>query len=121
MHAQHIHGFTGANVPLVKPSTCPTSAEDTNSDGIISLTEGGEKYGAPQLFLKNASDEFPTANLWGTYLYEMSFTIDISPSAGIAPLDLKTVVLHGLNDPRLTPSTYDGLIPVACGELMEIN
>jgi hypothetical protein len=128
-HAQHFH--IGAQ------GTCPTDADDADGDGFVSVTEGGEYYGAIGTSLTTegdtgpdsglAIDRFPTADD-GTVSYERTFEIskDVQESfaAGTAVL-----VLHGVD--KDGSGAYDGDVvsdldpslpmeataPAACGPL----
>jgi len=110
MHPQHIHGFADDSNAI-----CPTLVADTDSDGLISLTEGLPFYGPVQLSLEVSPGVFPTASVDGTYIYSRTFTLTSAQLAAITPLDMKAVVLHG----KTVGSTYMATLPVTCGELEE--
>ncbi|WP_216209693.1 hypothetical protein [Amycolatopsis aidingensis] len=132
-HAQHFH-IGGAG-------TCPTSAADTNGDGVVSTVEGAPSYGGVGASLTTtgdtspdsalAVDRFPTAPR-GLVRYHRS--MDVSNAVA---RDLRTgnavIVLHGLD---LNGSgTYDGAArssldpslpleataPASCGEALTVR
>ena len=110
VHPQHIHGFADDS-----NATCPTMAADTDSNGLVSLTEGLPFYGPVQLSLEVSPGVFPTASVDGSYFYSRTFTLTSAQLAAITPLDKKAVVLHG----RTVNGTYEITLPVSCGELEE--
>jgi hypothetical protein len=100
-HVQHIH--IGAK------GECPTTAADTDGDGVISTTEGGPSYGAIGATLSTSGDTSPAAGTTlevapsgGSYSYERTFTLD---DATLSSLKAGTavVVVHGL-DPATLPT-----------------
>lgn len=101
-HPQHIHGFTENN----RNSTCPTSAFDTNGDGLIDLGESVPAYGPILLDLA----PMPTADAMGNVRYTRSFTIN----SNLLPLQNRAIVLHGLT----VNGQYVATLPVACGQVM---
>lgn len=107
VHPQHIHGFT------TKASACPTAANDTNGDGIISFAEGLPAFGPVQVDLQ----PYPTpANPAGATQYRMTFVASQVP---FAPSELaqKTMVLHG----DFVGGAYVPGLPVACGTIEPVN
>lgn len=107
IHPQHIHGFTD------KASTCPTLANDTNGDGIISFAEGTPAFGPVQVDLQ----PYPTpTNSAGATTYHVTFVASQVP---FAPSELteKTMVLHG----DFFGGAYVASLPVACGHIVPIN
>lgn len=108
-HAQHIHGFEdGTN------STCPPMEADENGDGLISISEGAPYYGGPLLFLDYEDETFPTANADGFYTYQRTFDI-----AGMSLPNWEdlSVVVHGMNVDVDGEEEYVGTLPVACGQV----
>jgi hypothetical protein len=100
-HVQHIH--IGAK------GQCPTTAADTDKDGVISTTEGGPSYGAIGTTLSTSGDTSPAAGTTLTvapsgdaFSYNRTFTLD---AASLASLKAGTavVVVHGL-DPATLPA-----------------
>lgn len=107
IHPQHIHGFT------TKASTCPTAANDTNGDGIISFAEGSPSFGPVQVDLQ----PYPSpTNAAGATHYRMTFVASQVP---FAPSELaqKTMVLHG----DFVAGDYVASLPVACGQIQPAN
>lgn len=105
-HLQHIHGKEGDAI-------CPPDEADTNNDGIITLAEGVPFYGGVQLPLDMMGGSFPTPTGSGNYIYERTFTLTAQQKADLTTLDQKVVVLHGVEG--------NPTLPVACGELVEVN
>lgn len=107
VHPQHIHGFAAAE------SVCPTAAQDTDGDGIITIGEGAAAFGPVQVDLR----PYPTPdNPAGANHYTRAFDLADVP---FAPSDLpqKTMVLHGL----FVDGAYVASLPVACGEVEAVN
>ena len=100
-HVQHIH--IGAK------GQCPTTAADTDKDGVISTTEGGPDYGAIGATLSTSGDTSPAAGTTLTvapsgasFEYSRTFTVDAASMASIKA-GTAVVVVHGL-DPATLPS-----------------
>lgn len=110
-HPQHLHGFENGN-----NSSCPPMSADTNSDGLISITEGAPFYGPVQLPLSYEDGTFPVADANGWYTYQRTFNIS---GLGIESLDLEdlSLVVHG----RMVNGEYVGSLPVACGEVANLH
>ncbi len=99
-HVQHIH--IGAK------GTCPTTAADMNSDGVISTTEGGPSYGAIGTTLSTSGPTTPAA---GTVLniapsgasfdYSRTITLDAATLASIQA-NTGVIVVHGLDPATLS-------------------
>ena len=130
-HAQHIHGVIGES------ATCPTEAQDTNGDGIVTTTEGAATYGPILVSLTTegemtpddalAVDRMPVADANGNLSYERTFDVDPQVAKNI---DALHIVQHGVdfND----SGAYDGdrksdldetlpaeaTDPASCGELV---
>jgi hypothetical protein len=101
-HPQHIHGFMENN----RNSTCPTTAFDTNGDGLIDLGESVPAYGPILLDLA----PMPTADAQGRVMYTRTFEINTN----LLPLQNRAIVLHGLT----VNGQYVATLPVACGQVM---
>jgi hypothetical protein len=107
IHPQHIHGFAA------QTSTCPTAANDTNGDGVISFAEGTPAFGPVQVDLQ----PYPTpANAGGATHYRMTFAASAVPFTA-SELTQKTMVLHG----DFVGGSYDATLPVACGRVEAVN
>ncbi len=101
-HVQHIHGGAAG--------VCPTPANDTNADGIISVTESAPSYGGILATVTTSGPTSPAEALnlqlggqGGNYAIQRTFTVD---AATLAELEAGRAVfnVHGL-DPATTPST----------------
>lgn len=101
IHPQHIHGFDDSSQNAV----CPTSAQDTNNDGIVDLEEGAVTYGPVQLSL----EPFQTAPN-GRVDFVQTFTIN---KDDLGPLENRHIVLHGMT----VNNEYVPTLPVACGQI----
>ncbi len=107
-HPQHIHGFTDGS-----DAVCPP-ASAAGADGLISLEEGAPFYGPVLVSLNYANGDFPVANSAGKYLYQRTFDMGVNDLPG--PESLVTVV-HG----RMVDGEYVATLPVACGEVYEVE
>ncbi|WP_125610711.1 hypothetical protein [Specibacter cremeus] len=99
-HVQHIH--IGAK------GMCPTTAADTNKDGVISTTEGAPAYGAIGTTLSTSGDTSPAAGtdlavagMGPTYHYERTFTMNAKTIAALQA-GTAVVVVHGLDPATLS-------------------
>lgn len=107
LHPQHIHGFA------TQASVCPTAANDTDGDGIISFAEGSPAFGPVQVDLQ----PYPTpANAAGATHFRATFVADQLPFTASA-LVQKTMVLHG----DFVAGGYVANLPVACGRVEAVN
>jgi hypothetical protein len=104
-HVQHIH--IGAQ------GQCPTTAADTNKDGVISTTEGAPSYGAVGTTLSTSGDTSPAAGTTLTvapsgasFDYSRTFTLDAKALASIKG-GTGVIVVHGL-DPATLSKTAQG-------------
>ncbi|MEZ5216924.1 MAG: hypothetical protein R2715_10155 [Ilumatobacteraceae bacterium] len=105
-HAQHLHLEFGTT------SRCPTAADDTNADGIVTTVEGVPAYGSVKLSLTTsgdsspssalAVDRFPVADANGEYVYERTFTLDPQFAANVTNA---AVVLHGVTSTTAVRTT----------------
>jgi hypothetical protein len=100
-HVQHIH--IGAK------GQCPTTAADTDGDGVISTTEGGPSYGAIGTTLSTSGDTSPAAGTTltvapsgSTFTYDRTITLDPATAASLKA-GTAVVVVHGL-DPATLPA-----------------
>jgi len=107
IHPQHIHGFD------TQASACPTLANDTNGDGIITFAEGSPIFGPVQVDLQ----PYPTPeNAAGSTHYRATFFANDVPFTA-SELTQKTMVLHG----DFFGGSYDPSLPVACGRVEAVN
>lgn len=107
LHPQHIHGFT------TKAASCPTLANDTNGDGVISFAEGLPAFGPVQVDLR----PYPTPeNAAGATTYHVSFVASQVPFPA-SDLTQKVMVLHG----DFVGGSYVAGLPVACGVVQAVN
>jgi hypothetical protein len=131
-HAQHIHGVVGQD------ATCPTSAQDTNGDSIVTTAEGQATYGPILVSLTTqgdmsadtsalAVDRMPVADADGDLAYSRTFAVP----AGLGDdIDALHIVQHGVDfddsgaydgdrkselDASLPAEATD---PANCGELV---
>ncbi len=137
-HVQHIHGlFDGDGNPI--NSVAPTIADDADLDGMVEVLEGVGKYG--DVLLPLSSDGvMPMADSLGRVAFIQSYDLGddsnfFSPvtstdytSADIMPLDLREIVLHGLQIPDGIgagtggeadggPNGYIPILPAAAGDI----
>ena len=107
VHPQHIHGFDA------QASACPTLANDTNGDGIITFAEGSPIFGPVQVDLQ----PYPVpTNAAGSTHYRATFVSSAVPFTA-SQLTQKTMVLHG----DFFGGSYDPSLPVACGLVEAVN
>jgi hypothetical protein len=99
-HVQHIH--------IDAKGQCPTMADDTSKDGVISTTEGAPAYGAIGTTLSTSGDTSPAAGTTLTvapsgasFDYKRSFDLDAKTLASVKA-GTAVIVVHGL-DPAKTP------------------
>jgi hypothetical protein len=104
-HVQHIH--IGAK------GECPTTAADTNGDGVISTTEGLPSYGAIGTTLSTSGDTSPAAGtdlkvagMGGSFTYNRTFTLDAATAASLKA-GTAVVVVHGLDPATLSKAAQD--------------
>jgi hypothetical protein len=101
-HAQHIHGMVGGGHFM-----CPTAADDTNHDGLLTNEEASGEYGAIYLSLTTSGDasarsglvtgRMPVADSRGRIDYRRTFTAAEVPDALLARLSSLHVVQHGID------------------------
>lgn len=101
-HAQHIHGSFGG-----KHFMCPTLADDTNGDGVLTNEEGAGEYGTIFLALttrgdtKPASglsiDRMPVADASGRIQYRRTLPAAQVPATLLQHLSEVHIVQHGID------------------------
>lgn len=99
-HVQHIH--------INGQGQCPTTAADTNHDGVISTTEGAPAYGAIGTTLSKSGDTSPKAGTTltvapsgGSFDYSRTFTLN-SDTMSALTAGKGVVVVHGLDPATLS-------------------
>jgi hypothetical protein len=101
-HAQHIHGSeTGGHY------MCPSAANDTDGDGLLTNEEAAGEYGDVFLALTTrgdtstksglATDRMPVADASGRIDYQRTFTADELPEGLLRHLTELHVVQHGID------------------------
>lgn len=100
-HLGHIHGL--ASPGNVQNSVCPTTAQDADHDNYVELAEGLVTYGPIIIGFGNTDPDMDgTVHFKHTYdLNDPSIYQPGYSKADVVPLDLREVVLHGLNSCRL--------------------
>ncbi|MBO1756921.1 LPXTG cell wall anchor domain-containing protein [Allobranchiibius sp. CTAmp26] len=105
-HVQHIHGPDAA-LGAGGAGTCPTSAADSNHDGLITTGEAGDNYGPILSTLSTApggtGDEksadatnVKIAPGGGSFTYNRTITLSSASQAAITS-GKAVIVVHGLN------------------------
>jgi hypothetical protein len=99
-HVQHIH--------IDAKGQCPTTAADTNHDGVISTTEGAPSYGGIGTTLSTSGDTSPAAGttltvapMGASFSYSRTFTLDAKTLASLQA-GTAVVVVHGLDPATLS-------------------
>jgi hypothetical protein len=99
-HVQHIH--------IDAKGQCPTTAADTNGDGVISTTEGGPAYGAIGTTLSESGDTSPAAGTTLTVApsgsstdYKRTFTMNAKTISALKS-GTAVIVVHGLDPATLS-------------------
>jgi hypothetical protein len=99
-HVQHIH--------IDGMGTCPTTAADTNGDGVVNTTEGGPSYGAIGTTLSVSGPTTPAAGTvlniapsGATINYSRTITLDAKTVASIQA-NKAVIVVHGLDPTKLS-------------------
>lgn len=119
-HVSHIHGLSSGGAPV--NSTCPTIAQDTDSDSFVELAEGLATYGPILIDFMNIDP-----NQDGTIDFTTTITLG---SEGALPLTDRHIVVHGMSVGAVgagTPGEVDGtagyktVLPVLCGEIQRVN
>ncbi len=143
-HAQHVHGaFDEDGNP--SDSFAPGLAQDTDLDGIVEVIEGVAAYGDILLPLTDlSSGQMPMTDANGQLTFIQSYDLgndDLFFSAvtntqysaeDVFPLDLREIVLHGVDVPTgigegtmgEVDGTQDGYVPIlpaAAGEIEMID
>lgn len=109
-------------------SRCPTSADDSNGDGVIDATEGSKVYGSRIVPLDSdlSSDGgvFPIA---ATYKYTQSASFSqMLGNLNLPALDVegKVITIHGVPAATTLPATAQGAkgdFPIACGVILKVD
>lgn len=100
-HAMHLHGIV--NGEDVSASTCPTMADDADGDGVLTVAEGGPKYGGVQLSLTTSGDTSAESAL-AVDRFPSGTTVSYSRAGIPIPDNLKPnlaklhVVVHGIDE-----------------------
>jgi hypothetical protein len=99
-HVQHIH--------IGGKGQCPTTAADTNGDGVISTTEGGPAYGGIGTTLSTSGDTSPKAGTTltvapggGSFTYSRTFKLDNATMTAVKG-GTAVIVVHGLDPATLS-------------------
>ncbi len=101
-HAQHIHGSSGGAHFM-----CPSMADDTDGDGLLTNEEASGEYGKIFMALTTrgdaspesglAMDRMPVADASGHLDYDRTFTPAEVPPGMLAHLEHVHVVQHGID------------------------
>jgi hypothetical protein len=101
-HAQHIHGAMGGGHFM-----CPSAADDTDGDGLLTNEEAAGEYGNVFLALTTRGDtspksgldltRMPVADASGHVDYERTFSADELPKGLVKHLSEVHVVQHGID------------------------
>lgn len=101
-HAQHIHGATGGGHFM-----CPSAANDTDGDGLLTNEEAAGEYGDVFMALTTRGDtspksgldvdRMPVADASGHIDFERTFSADEVPNGLIQHLSELHVVQHGID------------------------
>lgn len=101
-HAQHIHGSMGGEHFM-----CPSAANDTDGDGLLTNEEAAGEYGTIFLSLTTrgdtsansglAVDRMPVADASGRLEYQRTFAADELPKGLLDHLSELHVVQHGID------------------------
>jgi hypothetical protein len=113
-HAQHIHGSAEGGHAM-----CPTQANDTNGDGVLTNEEATGEYGTITMSLTTrggasakdglALDRMPVADAQGRLTYRRTFAPDLVPGALLDQLSHVHVVIHGIDANNNDRYDVDGL------------
>ncbi|WP_372914980.1 PEPxxWA-CTERM sorting domain-containing protein [Sandarakinorhabdus sp.] len=136
-HLAHIHGlFSNGTSGSPVNSTTPTLAQDADGDGFIELAEGLLKYGPIIIDFGNIDPDqdgtinfSQTFNLLDSSIFTGGFGRTDLLGPGLSSLDLREIVIHGMNvAPGIgagTPGEVNGtngylaILPVLSGEITE--
>jgi hypothetical protein len=136
-HAMHIHGlFDEGNDgdPINSIAPLPESDFDDNNDGILTVAEGADAYGAIILPLTESggadSNDFPvgtnidydrtfdfSADDADTLFAEIGDTGENYEVEDLLPLLFRVIVIHGVNQ----DGTYDPLLPALAGAIEPVG
>jgi hypothetical protein len=99
-HVQHIH--------IGGKGQCPTTAADSNHDGVISTTDGAASYGGIGATLSTSGDTSPKAGTTltvaptgGSFTYSRTFTLDAATMSAVKG-GTAVIVVHGLDPATLS-------------------
>lgn len=109
-HPQHIHGLEDATAA----GSCPSLAEDTDGDNIITLEEGLPAYG-PVLLPLEPFPEPGESQVVFAQVYQLGQG-EIPGADALGQLQNRVVVLHGMD----FGGSYVADLPVACGPLQPV-
>lgn len=137
-HWQHFHGFTDERV-----AACPTSADDTNGDGLIDLIETEAVAGTTMVPFDSdpvamdvANGDYPEADADGTFSYSQTVSLRALDGAfdkafaGQSPhLDRRVIFIHGVVADAELPESVASLgpipahvtLPIACGVIERVR
>ncbi len=94
-HVQHIH--------INGQGSCPTAADDTNKDGVVSVKEGIPNYGniGTTLSVKGTTDPSAAVDVTvapggANFTYQRTFTLN-QPTLTAIKANKAEIVVHGLN------------------------
>lgn len=100
-HAQHIHGIVDGDT--VSASSCPSSADDADGDGVLTVLEGAPKYGGVQVSLTTEGDTSANSGL-AVERFPVGTTLSYTRSGIPIPDALKPnlgklhIVVHGIDE-----------------------
>jgi hypothetical protein len=138
VHWQHFHGFADN-----RAATCPSAADDANSDGIIDLIETESTAGTTMVPFTNdpvamnvAHGTYPRASDTGTYTYRQTVSLTGLAAAfakafndQTLDLDRRVVFIHGVMPSNKLPASVASLgpipadvtLPIACGRIERVK
>jgi hypothetical protein len=101
-HAQHIHGSAEGGHAM-----CPSKADDTDGDGVLTNEEATGEYGTITMSLTTrggasakdglALDRMPVADAHGRLTYRRTFAASLVPGSLLNQLSHVHVVIHGID------------------------
>lgn len=100
-HAMHIHGIVDGDT--VSASACPTMAQDSDGDGVVTVVEGAAAYGGVLVSLTTSGDTSPDSAL-AVDRYPAGESITYTRAGIPIPDELKPalgklhVVVHGVDE-----------------------
>lgn len=140
-HDAHIHGMLNGT-----DANCPTTAQDTNGDGYISVFEGAPAYGVIKVSLSKPitaagintvaalfapyagvdSNSFQPSDSQGMDHYDQSITYNLSDTEaaaaynGIMPLQAQEIVIHGAMAPESVDTVGGSTSKIVYDELLPV-